>query len=97
MYSRLTRWVNRLLPFSFKFSHIPETDMGFTDLLSRLTPGKALSSFHYDEEFVVASIEKILKILYSKTHFNSVDVNIVDRPPVAVNNNTLVNTNFHRE
>ena len=36
MHSRLTRWVNRLLPFNFKISHLPGKDMGFTDLLSRL-------------------------------------------------------------
>ena len=41
MHSRLTRWVNRLLPFNFKIKHIPGKDMGFTDLLSRLPSGKA--------------------------------------------------------
>ena len=35
MHSRLTRWVNRLLPFNFKIKHIPGKEMGFTDLLSR--------------------------------------------------------------
>ena len=61
MLSRLTRWVNRLLPFNLKISHIPGKDMGFTDLLSRLPSGKALPPSHYDEEFVVASIDKIQK------------------------------------
>ena len=42
MHSRLTRWVNRLLTFNFKIKHIPGKEMGFTDLLSRLTSGKAL-------------------------------------------------------
>ena len=54
MHSRLTRWVNRLLPFNFKISHLPGKDMGFTDLLSRLPSGKALPISHYDDEFVVA-------------------------------------------
>ena len=57
MHNRLTRWVNRLLPFNFKISHLPGKDMGFTDLLSRLPSGKALPISHYDDEFVVASID----------------------------------------
>ena len=68
--------------------------MGFTDLLSRLSSGKALPTFYYDKKFVVASINKIQNILFNRTHFNSVDVNIVDRPSVAVNTNTLVNRNI---
>ena len=31
MHSRLTRCVNRLLPFNFKIKHIPGKDTGFTD------------------------------------------------------------------
>ena len=67
--------------------------MGFTDLLSRLLLGKALPTSYYDKEFVVASIDKIQKnIPFNRTRFNSLDVNIVDRPPVAVKTNTLVNS-----
>ena len=33
--SRLTRWVDRLLPFHFKVEHIAGKDMGFADYLSR--------------------------------------------------------------
>ena len=33
--SRLTRWVDRLLPFLFKVAHIAGKDMGFADYLSR--------------------------------------------------------------
>ena len=60
MHSRLTLWVNRLLPFNFKIKHIPGKDMGFTDLLSRLPSGKALPISHYDNEFVVATVKKIV-------------------------------------
>ena len=31
MHSRLSRQVNRLLPFNFKIKHIPGKDMGFTN------------------------------------------------------------------
>ena len=33
--SRLTTWVDRLLPFQFKVEHIAGKDMGFADFLSR--------------------------------------------------------------
>ena len=59
MHSRLTRWVNRLLPFNFKIKHIPGKEMGFTNLLLRLSSGKALPTSHYDSEFVVAIVRKI--------------------------------------
>ena len=87
MHSRLTRWANRLLPFNFKISHLPGKDMGFTDLLSRLPLGKALPISHYDDEFVVASIDKIQNILLNKQYSKIVNVNTVDRPAVAVNTN----------
>ena len=92
MHSRLTRWVNRLLPFNFKISHLPGKDMGFTDLLSRLPSGKALPISHYDDEIVVASIDKIQNILLNKQYSKIVTVNTVDRPAVAVNANARVTT-----
>ena len=92
MHSRLTRWVNRLLPFNFKISHLPGKDMGFTDLLSRLPSGKALPISHYDDEFVVALTDKIQNILSTKQFSKIVTVNSVDRPAVAVNTKTRVNT-----
>ena len=94
MHSRLTRWENTFLPLNFKISHLPGKDMGFTDLLSRLPSGKALPTYHYDDEFVVASIDKIQKILLNRPHSNSVVVNTVDRPAVAVNTYSLVNNNI---
>ena len=33
--SRLTRWVDRLLPFNFNIGHIPGKQMGFADYFSR--------------------------------------------------------------
>ena len=62
-HSRLTRWVDRLLPFNFSIKHIAGKDMGFTDLISRIPSGKVLPISHYDEEFVVANINKIDKSL----------------------------------
>ena len=38
--------------------------MGFTDLLSRLPSGKALSTSRYDNEFLVLTITKITDNLF---------------------------------
>ena len=51
-HSRLTRWVDRLLPFNFTIKHLAGKYMGFTDLISRTPSGKAIPPSHYDEEFV---------------------------------------------
>ena len=58
-HSRLTRWVDRLLPFNFTIKHLAGKDMGFTDLIPRTLSGKAIAPSHYDEEFVVATTKKI--------------------------------------
>ena len=65
--------------------------MGFTDLLSRLPSSKALSNSHYDDEFVIASIDKIQKILTNRPHSNFVAVNTVDRPAIVVKTYSLFN------
>ena len=65
--------------------------MGFTDLLSRLPSGKALPISHYDDEFVVASIDRIQNILSTKIDSKLLTVNSVDRPTVALNTNSRVN------
>ena len=60
-HSRLTRWVDRLLPFNFTSKHLAGKDMGFTDFISRISSEKALPISHYDKEFVVANINQINK------------------------------------
>ena len=87
MHSRLTRWVNRLLPFNFKIKHITGKDMGFTVFLSRLFSGKALPPSHYDNEFVVATVKRIVdnlsvnfdcrKNCKKNELYNPVDVNTI--------------------
>ena len=66
--------------------------MGFTDLLSRLPSGKALPISHYDDELVVAPVDKIQNILLNKQYFKTVTVHTVDTPAVAVNTNSRVIT-----
>ena len=57
--SRLTRWIDRLLPFDFNIEHIPGTRMGLVDYVSRQPNQKAKSITQYDEEFIVATISRI--------------------------------------
>ena len=49
--NRLTRWVDRLLPFNFNIEHIPGKQMGFADYFSRkpngiATPIRGRHTFH---------------------------------------------------
>ena len=43
MHSRLSRWVNKLLPFNFKISHIPGKDMGLLTFKT-ISFGQSLST-----------------------------------------------------
>ena len=54
--SRLTRWVDRLLPYQFKIVHIPGRDMGIVDYLSRDPFNDPWPESELDEKFVVATI-----------------------------------------
>ena len=56
--SRLTRWVDRLLPYQFKVIHIPGKDMGIVDYLSREPNGEPWPESELDEKFAVASINQ---------------------------------------
>ena len=75
--SRLTRWVDRLLPYQFKIVHIPGKDRGIVDYLSREPTGEPWPETKLDETFVVTSIEcfhRALDCLYSR--LNDTDVTI---------------------
>ena len=81
--SKLTRWIDRLLPFDFNIEHIPGEKMGLIDYISRQPNQEAKVTNKYDEEFAVAIITRIrdafAAIFVSTTpqncqsqHFNSV-------------------------
>ena len=57
--SRLTRWVDRLLPFQFDIEHLPGAKMGLVDYISRNPSQKAKKISTYDEEFIVAKLKLI--------------------------------------
>ena len=81
--SRLTRWIDRLLPFDFNIKHILGTKMGLVDYTSHQPNQEAKVTNNYDEEFAVATITRIrdaIAAIYVNTtpqncqsqHFNSV-------------------------
>ena len=57
--SRLTRWIDRLLPFDFNIEHIPGAKMGLVDYISRQPNQEAKVTNKYDEEFAIATITRI--------------------------------------
>ena len=67
--SRLTRWVDRLLPFQFDIGHLPGAKRGLVDYISRYPSQKAKKVSAYDEEFVVAE-QKLIS-----TSINALELN----------------------
>ena len=61
--SRLTRWVDQLLPYQFKIVHIPGRDMGIVDYLSRDPFNDSWPESELDEKFVVATINSFHEAL----------------------------------
>ena len=57
--SRVTRWIDRLLPFDFNIEHIPGAKMGRVDYISRQPNQETKVTNKYDEEFAVATITRI--------------------------------------
>ena len=72
--SRLTRWIDRLLPFDFNIEHEPGAKMGLVDYISRQPNQEAKVTNKYDEEFAVATITRIrdaiAAIYVNTTHKN---------------------------
>ena len=69
-YSRLTRWVDRLLPFQFDIENLPGAKMGLVDYISRNSSQRAKKVSAYDEEFIVAKLKLISKSI------NALELNI---------------------
>ena len=57
--SRLTRWVDRLLPIDFSIEHLPGSKMGLVDYISRDPQQQAVKISAYDEQFIVANLDVI--------------------------------------
>ena len=61
--SRLTRWIDRLLPFDFDIKHLAGSKMGLIDYISRHSVGKPQPPAYWDEQFVVALIDDFIVCL----------------------------------
>ena len=57
--SRLTRWVDRLLPFDFTIDHLLGSKLGLVDYILRDPQQKAVNRSTYDEQFIVAKLDAI--------------------------------------
>ena len=60
---RLTRWIDRLIPFHFDIKYLAGNKMGLIDYMSRNPVGLAIPPSQYDEEFVVASFKAFINNL----------------------------------
>ena len=63
MFSRLTRWLDRLIPFDFQVEHKPGAKIGLADYLSRHPSLDAKPVSNYDSMFTVAKISRIRSAL----------------------------------
>ena len=95
--SRLTRWVDRLLPYQFTITHIPGRDMSIVDYLSREPNGEPWPESELDERFVVTSIESFHKALdclssrFSEINQNSA-INILEHSRITRETNYCKNS-----
>ena len=62
MFSRLTRWLDRLIPFDFQVEHKPGAKFGFADYLLRHPSSDAKPVSTYGSMFTVAKISQISRI-----------------------------------
>ena len=61
--SRLTRWIDRLIPFDFDIKHLSGSKMGLIDYISPHPVGKPQPPAYWDEHFVVALIDNFISCL----------------------------------
>ena len=70
-FSRLTRWLDRLIPFDFQVEHKPGAKIGFAGYLSRHPSSDSKPVGTYDSMFTVAKIIQIRSALgFKKKDFS---------------------------
>ena len=83
MFSRLARWLDRLIPFDFLVEHKPGAKIGLADYLSRHPSLEPQPVSTYDSMFTVAKISRIRSALgFEKEPFSK---NRLESPPVTNN------------
>ena len=75
-FSRLTSWLDRLIPFDFRIEHKPGAKIGLEDFLSRNLSSLAEPVSQYHSKFTVAKMHSICKTFgFAKTNlFGGPDV-----------------------
>ena len=63
MFSRLTRRIDRIIPFDFVIEHMPGAKIGLADYLSRHPVGDATRISLYDNTFTVVKLQSITNSL----------------------------------
>ena len=63
MFSRLTRWIDRIIPFDFVIEHTPGAKIGLADYQSRHPVGEATRVSLFDNTFTVAKLQSITNSL----------------------------------
>ena len=86
--SRLTRWVDRLLPFNFNIEHIPGKQMGFADYFSRNPNGIATPPSDEDTHFIINQINDFKYTLIKNTLRNNIS---------SIRNNDVINHSQNKQ
>ena len=77
--SRLTRWIDRLIPFDFDIQHLAGSKMGLIDYISRHPVRKPQPPAYWDEHFVVALIDDFVKCVeFQDSSSNNLSLNNVN-------------------
>ena len=86
MFSRVTRWLDRLIPFGFQVEHKTGAKIGLPDYLLRYPSSDAKLVSTYDSMFTVAKISLIRSaIVFTKKPFSKGKL----ESPKATNNNRV--------
>ena len=91
--SRLTRWVDRLLPFHFSVEHIPGKNMGFADYLSRHPSSDPPTPSDRDKNFLINTIEEIKHALLRN---NLAPIGAINTTSHLSRNNDVINAKHSR-
>ena len=83
MFSRLTRWIDRIIPFNSVIEHIPGAKIGLADYLSRHPVGEATRVSLYDNTFTVAKLQSITNSLAYNKQNNTKGTNKASRKLVV--------------
>ena len=92
--SRLTRWVDRLLPFNFNLEHIPGKSMGFADYLSRHPKNNPPPPSSDDTQYIVNLINDF-KFVLTQNSMNYNSANCTDK--YQTRQATRINSKHARE